>query len=50
MAKQQIEVNIKVTDLQTFKDLLDLLKVNFDLLPKDVQDKIIEIVESNNEN
>lgn len=43
--KEQIEVNIKVTDLQPFKDLLDLLKVNFDLLPKDVQDKIIEIVE-----
>lgn len=46
MAKEPIEVNIKVTELQPFKDLLDLLKVNFDLLPKDVQHKIIEIVES----
>lgn len=47
--KQPIEVNIKITDIQPFKDLLDLIKVNFDLLPKDVQDKIIEIVDDKKE-
>lgn len=43
--KNTFDVNIKLTDLELFKDLINLLKENIDLLPTELKDKLSEILE-----
>ena len=43
--KNTIDVNIKITDLELFMTLTNLLKENIDLLPTELKDKLSEILE-----
>lgn len=43
--KNEIEVNIKLTDIEPFKELINLLKENIDSLPTELKDKLSEILE-----
>lgn len=43
--KNTIDINIKITDLEPFKDLINLLKENIDSLPTELKDKLSEILE-----
>ena len=43
--KNTIDVNIKITDLELFTDLTNLLKENIDSLPTELKDKLSEILE-----
>lgn len=43
--KNTIDVNIKITDLEQFMTLINLLKENIDLLPTELKDKLSEILE-----
>ena len=38
-------IDVKLTDIEPFKDLINLLKENIDLLPTELKDKISEILE-----
>lgn len=38
-------IDVKLTDLEPFKDLINLLKENIDLLPTELKDKLSEILE-----
>ena len=42
--KNTIDVNIKITDLEQFMTLINLLKENIDLLPTELKDKLSEIL------
>ena len=42
--KNTFDVNIKLTDLEPFKDLINLLKENIDSLPTELKDKLSEIL------
>lgn len=37
-------IDVKITDLELFKDLINLLKENIDSLPTELKDKISEII------
>ena len=43
--KNTFDVNIKLTDIEPFKDLINLLKENIDSLPTELKDKLSEILE-----
>lgn len=43
--KNTINVNVKLTDLEPFTDLINLLKENIDSLPTELKDKLSEILE-----
>lgn len=43
--KNTFDVNIKLTDLEQFMTLINLLKENIDLLPTELKDKLSEILE-----
>lgn len=43
--KNTIDVNIKITDLELFTDLTNLLKENINSLPTELKDKLSEILE-----
>ena len=38
-------IDVKLTDIEPFKDLINLLKENIDLLPTELKDKLSEILE-----
>ena len=42
--KNTIDVNIKITDLELFTDLTNLLKENINSLPTELKDKLSEIL------
>lgn len=39
-------IDVKITDLDPFKDLINLLKENIDSLPTELKDKLSEILEN----
>lgn len=43
--KNTIDVNVKITDLGQFTELINLLKENIDSLPTELKDKLSEILE-----
>ncbi len=43
--KNTIDVNVKITDIEPFKDLINLLKENINSLPNELKDKLSEILE-----
>lgn len=43
--KNTFDVNIKLTDLEPFITLINLLKENIDSLPTELKDKLSEILE-----
>ena len=43
--KNTFDVNIKLTDLEQFMTLINLLKENIDSLPTELKDKLSEILE-----
>lgn len=38
-------IDVKITDIEPFKDLINLLKENIDSLPTELKDKLSEILE-----
>ena len=42
--KNTIDVNVKLTDLEQFMTLINLLKENIDSLPTELKDKLSEIL------
>ena len=38
-------IDVKLTDIEPFKDLINLLKENIDSLPTELKDKLSEILE-----
>lgn len=43
--KNTFDVNIKLTDLEPFMSLINILKENIDSLPTELKDKLSEILE-----
>lgn len=43
--KNTINVNVKITDLEQFMSLINLLKENIDSLPTELKDKLSEVLE-----
>ena len=43
--KNTIDVNVKITDIEPFKELINLLKENINSLPTELKDKLSEILE-----